>query len=170
MKKKFFGKAVSLSLALAISCACCLSASAYYDEANAHFGPGGNTNTWVSTRNDVSDMSASKNPVKASDVYFYYKPSTLRELPSNFVASNSRQIKIYLMERDAFGGDDRAKYYEGNFNGRTINSISYKSTSTNEDLEVGRGVELFIEQYVTRVGGDGGTAYTSLFSYYCGIN
>lgn len=170
MKKKFFGKAVSLSLALAISCACCLSASAYYIESNAHYAPGGTTNSWADNRKDISNMTASKAPVTPDNVYFYWKPNTARALPSSFASSNNRIIKIYLMERDTLNDDDYVKYYEGNFLGKYVNSISYKHNATDEDLEVGRGVELYIKQYVTRVSGDGGSSYTSLFGYYCGID
>ena len=169
MKKKFIRKSIALFLTIAIFCACGLTASAYIIEANAHYGPDGYTNSWASTRDDVSDMTASKSPVTPSDVGFYWKPTTARALPASFVSSNSRSLQIYLMERDTLSDDDYVKYYVGKFAGKYVSSITFSHEATDEDLEAGKGVELFIKQYVSRVNGDGGSYYTSLFGYYCSI-
>lgn len=169
MKKKFISKIAALLLVMIFCCSYSLTASAYYIETNAHYAPGGTTNSWVSSA-DTSKMTASSSPVTPDNVYFYYKSDTLRSLPEKFVASSDRKIQIYLMEKDTISDDDYAKYYEGTFNGRYIKEIKYKNVMSNDDLEVGRSVELYIKQYVTRVTGDTQTTYTSLFSYYCGID
>lgn len=170
MKKRLISMLLSTSLILVFLCSSIVMSYAYSEELYAHYGPGGSNNSWASTRSDPSYMTATRAPVTPNKVSFYYKPSTLRSLPSSFVSSNDRKIRIYLMEKDTLSDDDYAMFYEGKFNGKYISSIQFHSTVSEDDLEVGKSVELFIKQYVEAIKGDKDSKYTSLFSYYCGID
>ncbi len=142
---------------------------AYYYESFAHEAPGGTTGQWVSDTN-VSSLSATSKPVYPNMVGFYYKPSTLKSLPPSFASNNDRSFFMYLMEDDIGNNDDYVKYYTGKFTGRTLNSITYSHACTSDSIEAARGVELYIKQYVGTVSGDTSKKYTTLFSFYYGID
>lgn len=140
-----------------------------YLEQEAHAAPGGTAGTWVNDTN-VRNMTASSKPVYANMVSFYYKPNTLKSLPSTFASNSNRTYKMYVMEDDVGNYDDYVKYYTGVFSGRYLSSISYDSTVATGSIEDLRGIELYIRQQVGTVSGDNSTSYTTLFSFYFGVD
>lgn len=136
-----------------------------YAEQYAHPAPDGIAGQWIEDDLKV-DMSVSSSPAYPDMVFFRYKPSTLRSLPTTFASNDNREIYIYLMEDDIGNNDDYVKYYTGSFYGRTINKIEYKYACTSASIEATYGVELYIKQNVSTATGDASTAYTSLFSFY----
>ena len=145
-----------------------INSFAYYTELYAHQAPGGTAGQWVSDTNIVN-ISASSSPVYAGMVDFYYKSATLKSLPSSFVNDSTREFVMYLMEDDIGDNDDYVKYYTGTFTGRTLSKIEYEYKCTDDSIEAMSGVELYIKQRVSTISGDTSTNYTTLFSFYYGI-
>ncbi len=109
---------------------------AYYEQY-AHEAPGGTAGQWVSGAY-VSDMVASDTPVYPDMVAFYYKPSTIKSLPTTFANSSSRAFYMYVMEDDIGDYDDYVKYYTGTFSGRTLSGITFSHTCTDDSIQVAR--------------------------------
>ena len=76
-----------------------------YAEQYAHAAPDGIAGQWIEDDLKV-DMSVSSSPAYPNMVFFRYKPSTFRPLPTSFVSNNNRKIYIYLMEDDIGNNDD----------------------------------------------------------------
>lgn len=159
---------LSIALVLIFSFAFATNSFAYY-ELYAHEAPGGTAGQWVSDT-DVRSMTATTSPVYPNMVGFYYKPTTLKSLSTSFASNSNRSYMMYLVEDDVGNYDDLVKYYYGTFSGRYLSSITYDHACTDDSIEAHRGIELYIKQKVGTISGDLTTSYTTLFSFYYGVD
>lgn len=166
MKKK--AKTIlSITMTLILMLSLYINTYALYLESTAHKAPNGTAGQWVSD-DHVWNTNTASSPAKAEDIYFYYKESTLKSLPSGFVSSNNRAFKLYVMEDDV-SDDEYVKYYTGTFTGPYLSRITFDHIVASSSIEINSGVELYIKQFVGTIAGDTSTSYTSLYSYYFGV-
>ena len=141
-----------------------LNAYAWAESTYATKAPNGVTGEWAKSETD-NTVTTPTSDAKGSDIKCYYKPATLKSLPSSFKASNDRALEIWAMEDDPTG-DDHFKTYSGKFSGRSLTKITLTKTNISGSVEPNASVELYIKQNVHAINGDGSKNYTSLFSFY----
>lgn len=141
-----------------------LNAYAFDISTYATAAPSGSTGEWVSSAVDKS-VTASTSDANGANIYFYYKPKTLKSLSSLFKANSGRTLEIWAMEDDPTG-DDHFKTYSGTFSGRTLTKIQLKKTNISGSIEPNANVELYVKQRVGKINGDKTSKYSSLYSFY----
>lgn len=158
---------LSITMVLILMFSLYVNTYAVYFEPFAHEAPDGTAGNWVND-DHIWNTGTASSPALAEDVYFYYKESTLKSLPSGFAASGDREFKLYVMEDDV-SDDDYVKYYTGTFNGPYLTRITFDHIVASSSIEINGGVELYIRQFVGTIAGDTKTSYTTLYSYYFGV-
>jgi len=117
------------------------------------------------TATSVYDIRGNRGGIKAEDVRVYL--TDIKELPTNYISSNDRNMWITVFEDDQYPNEDeQVSLYKWSFKNRTLSSaVVVHTESGNLDSADDDTVEIYLHFLMTKITGDPSTPTGKFFNY-----